>query len=420
MCVDRFREGISRTWLNDRLNLCAGLLASGLSRLCQLREEEMALYGSCVRLCCDGPLSKLVHRCILRCRCRKLFNTMRSQETWHLAGVTCAALEDLVAFLYTSRLPWDWDPGAESDCLQQRVLELCHAAAVAEIAALECCCSAWLVATEIRKPSELKSKALAESWSSSNVAAGSVVGQGLPGAVLEDDVATLLEEGNDPSSFKEDKVTLVLSRRSDDAQAPRVEAHRCILGACSGFFAAAMSSEFVERQGVVHLGFVEEQGLQGFGADLELARSAFRSLLRFLYTGRLDVSAALAADLLALLRGNFLQLDSQHLGAACEACEAAALGAATLQDLAGVVRRAADLCLDDLAGAALERLKDGISQGDQASVREAASKLSHTLLVELVSLMAEKGCSRRSVILAFQATRQDGVQPSNDEGLAGV
>ncbi|CAE7268666.1 unnamed protein product, partial [Symbiodinium pilosum] len=317
------------------------------------------------------------------------------QDTLHLPGVTSTAVEDFVAFLYTSQLPWD-RPAFEDD-LEKRVCELCNAAVVSETPSLELCCRGWLVASgQIQNHELWELKSIEdfemESWSSCKVAAGSIVGRGLPGAVLQDDVATLLDEVRDSNSMPlEDKVTVILGKRccSGSTSTPRLEAHRCILAACSGFFSAALSSNFLERDGLIHLGFVEEHLLCGDESDVEVARIAFRALIRYLYTGQLDVEVPSAVDLLALLRGNFLQLEGP-LDKACEACKQMALSA-TLQDLAGVARRAAELGLEDIAEAALHRLADSMCDQDACqagTIRNAAAKLSHSLLVELVACLA--------------------------------
>ena len=92
------------------------LISCGLHRLWQLPAEEMAAYGSCVRLHGDGSESQLVHSSILRCRSPALCSFVTEQRTLHLPGITGTGLEDLVAFLYTAQLPWDrTGPDAEDE-----------------------------------------------------------------------------------------------------------------------------------------------------------------------------------------------------------------------------------------------------------------------------------------------------------------
>ncbi|CAK9066576.1 BTB domain-containing protein, partial [Durusdinium trenchii] len=132
-------------------------------------------------------------------------------------------------------------------------------------------------------------------------------------------------------------------------------AHALLLCTRSGFFARALSAGFIEQERrVVHLGIVEELGLWRPGEDPSYVLGAFHALVRYFYTGRHEVEARFALDLLALLEGDFLQLESTT-EALSATCEAAAL-AAPLEEIGVVAARAHHLGFLDLAEDSLRRM----------------------------------------------------------------
>eukprot|EP00435_Cladocopium_sp_Y103_P020022 s541_g4.t2 len=241
----------------------------------------------------DG--SQVLHSCLLRCRCPALHRRIGADAEVDIPGASARTLRDLAAYIYGALLPWEHsETRLEPKELLPRVLELMDAAKFLELDALQRICAAWCKLAS--KAEALPTPCVADLLRMDGLAQGMVVGSGLPGAVLEDDLARLLEELED-ASYMEDKVTVILGR-SDNEEAASCSAHGLVLCARSAFFATAFvastdantAGHFVEcGRRSVQLGIVEELGLWRPGDDSTYVSGAFRALLYHIYTGRCRV-----------------------------------------------------------------------------------------------------------------------------------
>eukprot|EP00438_Fugacium_kawagutii_P026744 Skav205690 [mRNA] locus=scaffold2655:165004:166218:- [translate_table: standard] len=344
--------------------------------------------GRSVTLRGDG-CQQVFHRCLLRCRCPALHRKIGEADAVDVPGVSARTLKDLAAYIYGTLLPWESEGHVEPKNLLSRVLELQEAARFIELEPLQRICVAWCqlagkAATLPAPNAEWK----VDGWQMEKLAQGMVFGSGLPGAVLEEDLAKLLEELDDDADM-EDKITVILGR-SDKEQAASCRAHSLVLCARSAFFATALdSSTFVERgRRQVHLGIVEDLGLWRPGEDVTYVEGAFRALLRHVYTGRSKIEARFAVDLLALLQGDFLQLwGIEELAADCEA---AALDA-SLEEITEVITRANAVGFRDLTKELLQRLAALLHTGK--AVRDCCTSMPQEVLVELLALVVEQGAT---------------------------
>ncbi|CAE8590396.1 unnamed protein product, partial [Polarella glacialis] len=395
---------------------------------------DASALGSLVELIPSGSAdaSARVHSCILRCRSPAFFHRLwgASAEgspdvltggslcpaSQVLHGTTETSLSDLVTFFYSGQLPWEAGDAAEvedahsgqllREDLWARVQNLASAAQSAEVLPLLRLCRAWLEVSSLVKGREGGSDILG----AATFDAGAILGQGMPGVILEDDVGSLLGELNqhDQSGHQalpSDLVRVVLGRcrAGEEGQGPgaaEVDAHRVILAARSGFFRALLGCSWSSEQssGVVHLGFVEDLGLWRPGESCEPLAAAFAALLRFLYTCRTDhVKPTLAVDLLAILTGNFLQIaDSAVLERACQ--DAIFSPDLSPGDAVQVASRSLALGFAEPCQAAMARLAAGLGCTAAAadsprsaagiSARALASSLPRELLLDLVGQLA--------------------------------
>ncbi|CAL1174176.1 unnamed protein product [Cladocopium goreaui] len=247
------------------------------------------VFGANITLRGSDGSCQVLHSCLLRCRCSALHRRIGADAEVDIPGASARSLRDLAAYIYGALLPWEYSARLEPKELLPRVLELMDAAKFMELDALQRICAAWCKLAA--KADALPLSCGADPVRMDGLAQGMVVGSGLPGAVLEDDMARLLEELED-ASYMEDKVTVILAR-SDHQEAASCSAHGLVLCARSAFFAAAMASadgRFVERgRRRVQLGIVEDLGLWRPGEDSSYVSGAFRALLHHIYTGRRQV-----------------------------------------------------------------------------------------------------------------------------------
>lgn len=83
---------------------------------------------------------------------------------------------------------------------------------------------------------------------------------------------------------------------ADFEEESKLQGAHVLLLTRSAFFARALSSNFLEqRQRTVHLGIVEDLGLWRPGEDASYVQGAFRALLRYFYTGHVEVEARCGA-----------------------------------------------------------------------------------------------------------------------------
>jgi len=369
-----------------------------------------------------GPVSTVapglrVHSCILRCRAPQLHARLHAGGRAHLDEVPHSALQDLALFLYCERLPWDEVEAVEisRQVMVQRVNDLVAAAAKADVDPLARICTAWLALNGTHSGPGAATSADQEalalpggSWEL--VRTGSILGQGLPGVVLADDIAKLVGslDGVRLPCVSPDCV-LVLGRGPPPggqqelvlSDAARMPAHQAVLAARSGFFRAALMHGMSERSsGVVHLGVVEELGLWRPGESSSPVVAAFAALLLFLYSDRTDhVLATHAVDLLLLLQDDFLQMP-EATALYC-ACEAALSDDLTIETAAYVARRAHSLRHSEVKVAALGSLARKLCCNQPpGTARQVVADFPRELLVDLVeglvsSSAATAGCALR-------------------------